>query len=342
MNVVRNPVAQILDLNPRRMSPNDSAHIPIDLRPYAGDWRQYPLRIGALLPDSVQWYFEGQPWYFMDIAWDPALYEKAGNKDMLIISGSGLSMKLFADAERSAFTTNELYGLAMAKELILDYLANGKPVLGICAGGQLAVQTAGGKLGRLPNNGDAHTIVEAGWLEHYKTAPAEYDPVFRYLPRCFWGAHLHSDFIEALPYVGQVLQTRHGAVTVADSLILAYRNGYLDTDGLAAKNTRYAHATMVRFTNGASIHTIQPHPEMSVDNQAAGFLVRRNPWLEDVMGGGYYHNAQMVDVQDFSLGKLIGSFAQYAVAKREQDLGVTFSTERVTPGIELFAPYLLP
>jgi len=162
--------AGVVDFNPRRMDEPQArqAGIPTRLQPYLADLRQYPLRIGERLQDIATWYDEGLVWYYASLFKNEDMVNRLLDKHVLILSGSGPSaFKFLANPNEFADLNKE--ALVRSQAVIKQFLGEGKWILGICFGGQLAVGTMGGILGRLPKNGFENTITEAGMLPHELT-----------------------------------------------------------------------------------------------------------------------------------------------------------------------------
>ncbi|MDQ3992495.1 MAG: type 1 glutamine amidotransferase [Actinomycetota bacterium] len=70
-------------------------------------------------------------------------------------------------------------------ELLRDVVARGKPVFGVCLGGQLLAQAAGARVRPAAEP-------EHGWTEVELTRAAAEDPVFRALPERFHAFQSHS------------------------------------------------------------------------------------------------------------------------------------------------------
>ncbi len=314
------------------MTPAEAgAHgIPKDLIAHLGDWRQYPPNIARHFPEGVSWFRAEQPWFFGSVMENNRLVNQLKDADVLILSGSGLSAHKY---EHGA--PEHRPNLERTQEVIRDHLGQGKWILGICFGGQLAVHAVGGTIGRLPNN-----VTEAGWLEHTLTPAGHKDKVFGSLPKTFYAPHFHNDYVETLPRIGTTINTSSGEMTVVRADILAFRYGYLDKKGLQNADHHYAMASVIEFDNGARIYQIQPHPEMATQEKA-NFLVRMNPWLEkeEEMGQTYYQTAlKTPNHADFAVANIIPSFVREAQTKLEEQ-GIIFL--KATMVQNLFQ-YLLP
>ena len=206
--------AEILDFNLKRMSPEQLAGhgIPAELGEYVGDYRQYPPRIALALPEGVRWYREGNPWFYKD-----ALNVSHPHDDCLILSGSGMSAHRYQEGALETDPEN-IALLEVAQQRIRDYLGVGKWVLGIRFGGQLAMHSVGGRVGRLPGN-----TTEAGWLPHTLTQDGHQDEVFSALPHVFYAPHFHNDFVLALPSPGTDIHSEMGSTRVKRARVLATR-----------------------------------------------------------------------------------------------------------------------
>lgn len=315
--------AGIIDFNPRRMNPDEAkAHgIPEQLREHLADWRQYPLNISFHFADNndVSWFSAEQPWFFHSVMSDEKRLARLQESDVLILSGSGMSAYHFQERTKGAFSPEDRASLEKTQELVKTHFGEGKWVLGICFGGQLAVQVVGGRIGRLPEG-----VTEAGLLEHELKPAAKNDPVFNFMPDKFVAPHLHNDFVESLPATGTKVQTANGDITVTKAEVLAVRKGHLDKDGLKNPDTEYIMASVIEFDNGAKLYQIQPHPEMATPSKA-NFLVRMNGWLRQEMGEQYYQQALKVPMHtDFSIASVIPNFIKEAKRDSEERRGLTF------------------
>lgn len=311
-------VAGIVDFNPKRMSSAEAhAHeIPDDLIEHLGDWRQYPPNIAQHFSEGVSWFRAEQPWYFGSVMADEKHLQGLRASDVLILSGSGLSAHHYQHGEIS-----EEYRAALEKsqEVIRDHLGEGKWILGICFGGQLAIHAVGGDIGRLPGN-----VIESGWLPHQLTTDGKRDEIFSVLPNTFFAPHLHNDYVEKLPPVGTKIRTSSGQIEVVRANTLATRTGYQDKTGLVNAETNYVMASAVEFSNGARLYQIQPHPEMATPDKA-NFLVRMNPWIAKEMGEAYYNEVLKVPANaDFSVASVIPNFVRESQRHLEQQRGITF------------------
>jgi GMP synthase-like glutamine amidotransferase len=76
--------------------------------------------------------------------------------------------------------------LAAEKRLLVDAIAAGERVLGICLGAQLLADVLGGSVTRNPE-------VEIGWFPVEPTAEAGVLPGFEHLPSHFTALHWHGD-----------------------------------------------------------------------------------------------------------------------------------------------------
>lgn len=333
--------AQIIDFNKKRMEPDAAAHIPIGFRPLVADYRQYPFNIAAQFPEGVSWLDLHRPFYFKSLLSNPEEIARAKKSDVLIMSGSGQSAYYFQQGIEKGFDPGDFEKIQKSQELVLDFIGQGKWVLGICFGGQIAVNAVKGTIGRLPTMLNGNTVTEAGWLEQSLTPAASHDPVFNILPPTFYAPHLHSDFVSSLPPVGTVVKTPSGEIQVTKSEILAVRKGYVDNEGLKNPEQEYTQASVIEFSNGARIYQIQPHPEMATAEKA-NFLVRQNPWIAEDMGQEYYEKALKVPTNaNFAVAKVIESFIDEARNSMERKSQITFIRSSVAQNLEVLAPYLL-
>lgn len=321
--------AGIIDFNLKRMAPQEASAlgIPDALIGQLGDYRQYPPNIARHFPEGVSWYRSDQPWYFADVMAKDENVKRLRESDILILSGSGLSAHGFQQGKMS-----EEYrpSLERSQEVIRDHLGEGKWLLGICFGGQLAVHAVGGEIGKLPEG-----VTEAGWLDHRLTTEGRQDEIFGHLPEDFSAPHFHNDFISKLPPIGARIHTARGDIEVVKTETLAIRRGYQDKEGLKNSDTEYIMATVVEFNNGAKLYQIQPHPEMATPEKA-NFLVRMNQWLgkDSEMGQPYYQNALKVPNRaDFSITQVIPNFVIAAQRHLEDQRGITFLKAAAVQGI---------
>lgn len=307
--------AGIVDFSTRRMTDEkaDALNIPPSYRTFVAEERQYAFKIADQLPEGVVWFDEAQPWYFRELFSDPQKIQKLRRASFLVLSGSGMSAYKFQEHDASVTPEDRTY-IERAEDVIRNQLGDGKWVLGICYGGQLAVHAVGGRLGRLPKNPYGNTVTEAGWLPHELTLKGRNDEVFGHLPDTFYASHFHSDFVAELPKSGTKVPTENGEIEVVRADVLATRNGYLDRDGLRNTDITYIHAAVIEFDNGARLYHIQPHPEMATPTRA-NFLTRKVKWLlekEEEMGVEYARNALDVPdaTADFSVAKVITRFVE--------------------------------
>ena len=312
--------AGIVDFNLKRMSPEETAvhGIPDTLTQHLGDWRQYPPNIAHHFPEGILWFRSDQPWFFTRVMADEKLTQTLKKNDILILSGSGLSAHGFQQGKAS-----EEYrpALERSQEVIRDLLGEGKWILGICFGGQLAVHAVGGEIGRLPQG-----VTEAGWLTHELTTEGKEDDVFGHLPNVFSAPHLHNDFVAKLPRIGTKIASSSGEIEVTKADVLAIRHGYQDRDGLANGERSYIMASVIEFSSGAKLYQIQPHPEMATPEKA-NFLVRMNQWVanDSEMGQQYYDQALAVPNHvDFSVAQTISNFVVAAQRNLEDLRGIAF------------------
>jgi GMP synthase-like glutamine amidotransferase len=317
--------AGIIDFNTKRMSPEEAnAHaIPQEWRNHVADWRQYPFNIAKHFPEGVSWFSPDQPWFFKSVLSDPEKVAKLQDSDLLILSGSGMSAYKYQEKDQDAYSQEDREYVEQAENLVRNHLGEGKRVLGICYGGQIAALSVGARLGRLPNNEFGNAVTEAGWLDHELTEAGKADAVFGNLPEKFYAPHLHSDFVAELPKVGTVIKTSGGEIEVTRANVLAIRHGYLDRDGLKNPKEIYIHASIIEFNNGAVLYQVQPHPEMATADKA-NFLVRMNQgWLgkPEEMGEEYLNNAlQIPQDADFSAAKIIPNFVEEYRKQLQVDL----------------------
>lgn len=334
---------QIIDFNPTRLSDEEALEqgIPVELRKLLGDKRQYPFHIARHLPGDTLWFNINDPWYFREVMDDNSLFERAKAKDVLLLSGSGMSAFKFQERVPGAFSAQDRRILERSQLLIRDYISNGKWVLGICFGGQLAVHAVKGKLGRLPQNEAGHTITEAGWLPHELTEEGRGDEVFGHLPDQFCASHLHSDFVTELPEAATPFNGGRNHLMVARVEVLAIRRGYLNSTGVQNATESYIQASLIEFNNGARLYQIQPHPEMGSPDKA-NFLVRKNPWVAAEMGQGYYNQALAVpDDADFSVSQVITNFVASAKKHYERYHGARFFSETRNNCLTRLSRYLI-
>ena len=335
--------AGIVDFNPRRMSPEEIRQlgIPTELVAYVGDWRQYPLHIAKHFPEKigVSWINTEQPWYFLDAMKDEEHVERLTKNDVLILSGSGMSA--YHQLEEGKVSEEFKEPLEQAQELLRNHLGEGKWILGICYGGQLAMYAIGAQLGRLPVNEDGNAITESGWLKHFQTAAGKTDPIMQGIPQEFFAPHLHSDFVAELPKIGIKIKTTSGEITVTGAKVLATRDGYLGRTGVI-NHDKYIQISVVEFDNGAKLYQIQPHPEMATP-ETANFLIRRNPWIakEEEMGQAYYDTALKIPKNaDFSVAKIIPNFVRLAREHLETTKAVKFIAATISANEKLLFQYL--
>lgn len=322
-------IVGIIDFNPKRMASQEASvfGIPDTLIGQLGDYRQYPPNIARHFPEGVSWYRSDQPWYFADVMTKDENVKHLRESDILILSGSGLSAHGFQQGKMSKEYRSSL---ERSQEVIRDHLGEGKWILGICFGGQLAVHAVGGEIGRLPEG-----VTEAGWLDHRLTEDGRQDEVFGHLPDNFSAPHFHNDFISKLPSTGTRIHTASGDIEVIKAETLTIRHGHQDKDGLKNSDTEYIMASVIEFNNGAKLYQIQPHPEMATPEKA-NFLVRMNQWLgkDSEMGKKYYENALSVPKgADFSVTQVIPNFVIAAQRHLEDQRGTTFLKAAAVQGI---------
>lgn len=323
----------IVDFNTRRMSPEEASNIPEELQPFIAEKRQYPMKIGDFLPDGVLWIQEGQPWYFRSQISDPEKLQRLGEDELLILTGSGMSAYKFQEGQEPADPPEkgDKKLLEVVEQLIKDHLGKGRWVLGDCFGGQLGIHALGGKVGCLPLNQYGNPITEAGYLEHELTEAGRQDEVFGSLPKIYYAAHFHNNFISKLPVVGSIIKTQSGDIEITKAQILAVRWGFLDREGLKNLFHPYIHAAVVEFSNGARFYHTQPHVEMSTEQRASFFPRLVFEWLarEEQMGEEYAKQAlEIPEGADFSAGTVITNF----VETYKRHINMDF-LEAVTPAI---------
>lgn len=320
--------AGIIDFNPRRMTDQQATerNIPQELWRFVGDFRQYPTTTALHFPDGVAWLDDQQPWFFGEVMDNPQMVARLTASDTLILSGSGMSAHRYAAGE-SGLSPEDDQRLEKSQQVIRDVLGQGKWVLGICFGGQLALHAVGAQIGRLPTMANGEAVTEAGWLDHQLTAAGAKDAVFGELGAegdTFFAPHLHNDFIATLPAIGTEVETSSGIIRVVDAQVLAVRRGYLGPEGLENTEHEYIQASVVVFDNGARIYQIQPHPEMAYEGKA-NFLVRQNAWVAGEMSDAYYQAAlEVPEDPDYSVSKVITRFVTEAQRHLEDDHGRVF------------------
>lgn len=333
----------IIDFNPNRMTRDQTENIgmPEELRVILGDFRQYPLNIAQHFPEGVIWFSQDKPWFYRDIFSNPDHIASLQNNEVLILSGSGMSAYKFQERTINEFTSEDLEYLGKSQKIIKNMLGQGKWILGICFGGQLAIHAVGGKLGRLPEDESGISITEAGWLDHRLTDAGKYDEIFSLLPDNFSAPQLHNDFVAALPKVGTIIETTDNPIKVVRSEVLAIRKGFLGRNGIQNYDQDYIQASLVEFNNGARLYQLQPHPEMASPKKA-NFLVRQNPWIEGEMGEKYFQQALTVpDDADFSISNVITLFIESARSFYERRDALVFARSVVGQKLDQFIPYLL-
>jgi len=231
------------------------------------DRRQYVRRISSLIPAGID--IEGI--FFREEV-------DFSGFDALILSGSKLSATDYQLMVQSGSVTgNDYLSVHRTAERLSQYDG---PIFGICFGAQLGAYVMGGRLGKLQST-------EAGYLNHYLTDDGETDTVFGHLPKIFWGAHMHTDFVDELP-----------SEPGLESRILALRGGHI-------------HVYSVKMPNGSVRYGVQPHPEMSNPHDAT-FLVRENEsWLKHAIGEEDFRRALIVPPNaEYSLAQTITRFAE--------------------------------
>lgn len=333
--------AGIIDFNPKRMTNEEAERrgIPQELQAYLADQRQYPCNIAKHFKDNVTFFSPEQPWFFREVMSDPERMKRLQDSETLILSGSGLSAYKYQENDPTINDKDREY-LAASEHLVQNMLAQGKWILGICFGGQIAIHAVGGKIGRLPNNQSGNAVTEAGWLEHTLTEAGKNDEVFGGLPETFSAPHLHNDFVAELPKIGTQIQTEFGVITVVRTEILAIRKGYLDKDGVKASDREYIHASLVEFDR-ARLYQIQPHPEMAQSLTKANFLARQNSWIgsNEEMGNQYYEECLRVpENADMSVAQVVTRFTEEARKHLETKYALNFAHSVVAQN---FDQYLL-
>jgi GMP synthase (glutamine-hydrolysing) len=126
----------------------------------------------------------GTHWYRGDAAPDPAQI------DFLVIMGGGMNI----------YEHRNYPWLVTEKASIAKVIASGKPVLGICLGGQLIADVMGGKVYQNPE-------IEIGWFPIRLLEAARQHPFFAHFPEELTVMHWHGDTFELPP----------GAILVASS-----------------------------------------------------------------------------------------------------------------------------
>src|SRR3989344_3467973 len=153
---------KIIDFNPSRMNEDEARNIPLELRPFVADKRQYPFNIARHFPTGILWFNPNQPWFYRNIISSEHEIASLSQNDTLILSGSGMSAYHFQEGNFNKLPKPEDVNLLRRTEqLVRDQLGEGKWVLGICFGGQLAVHAIGGRIGRLPTKENGNTVTEA-------------------------------------------------------------------------------------------------------------------------------------------------------------------------------------
>ncbi len=115
---------------------------------------------------------------------------KLGAAAGLIVMGGPMGV---ADQQRYPFLADEI-------RLIVRAVAEEKPVLGVCLGGQLLAAALGADVREAPRQ-------EIGWHPVMLSAGTAADPLWQDLPASFTGFHWHGNFFEVPP----------GAVSLASS-----------------------------------------------------------------------------------------------------------------------------
>ncbi len=232
------------------------------------DRRQYIRRIGALIPKGIE--YEG--FHFKD----DVDFSGCG---ALILSGSKFSATDYQRmVRRTSVKGTDYESIDRLVKNLSDYQG---PMFGICFGAQLIAHIMGGNLGKLSQT-------EAGYLQHQLTEVGEKDAIFSQLPKTFYGAHLHTDYVETLPQIAKAQQAS----------VIAVRNSFI-------------HVFRIVCANSAVRYGVQPHPEMSSENDAV-FLVEVNrDWLKDKIGEFAYNKALTIPANaEYQLAQTITRFAE--------------------------------
>ncbi len=235
------------------------------------DRRNYVERIGSLLPEGVD--HSGIPFR------DTDAFDDLDQMDALILSGSKLSATLYHRAVNSG---EELEGdYISVDESILPIAEFSGPIFGICFGAQILAHVKGGTLGRLD-------MSEAGYLTHELTEAGSQDPIFGQVDQTFWGAHMHTDYVDSLP-----------------------DNSEMTGDAMATRGG-YIHAFRI-VEAGETVHYgTQPHPEMSNPNNATFLVDVNRSWLEEEIGAQPYQQALIVPGNaTFQLGSTVTQFVNH-------------------------------
>jgi GMP synthase-like glutamine amidotransferase len=119
--------------------------------------------------------FTGTHWYRGDEAPD------TGKIDFLVIMGGGMNI----------YQHRDYPWLVTEKASIANVLAQDKPVLGICLGGQLIADVKGARVSQAPE-------YEIGWYPIRVLEAARQHPFFAHFPEEFIAMHWHGDTF-ALP-----------------------------------------------------------------------------------------------------------------------------------------------
>lgn len=300
----------IVDFNPNRFTKEEIAErrmTPQEALLY-GDRRQYPLKIGSLLPENVKWFDPDEPWFYQESLTRERI-SRLENKDACILTGSSLSAYQYQQGEREKIGEENAKLIDDFKMKIPSFIEQGIPILGICFGGQIAAHCLGGTLGTLNK-------VEAGLLPHRLTKTGREDPVFDYLPEKFYAPHLHSDYVATLPEVGHTIKINDKKIVVRKSQVLVKKDNYI-------------HAYIIKFDNGCFVYGVQFHPEMATEKYA-NFLVEANRhWLEDVIN--IEEALEISEEANFDVNQIIPRFVETARKYRRELLDTSYSREEIRP-----------
>jgi len=118
----------------------------------------------------------GTHWYRGDAAPDPV------DIDFLVIMGGGMNI----------YEHRNYPWLVTEKTSIAAVIAQGKPVLGICLGGQLIADVIGGKVYQNPE-------YEIGWFPIRMLEAARKNPFFAHFPEKVTVMHWHGDTFQLPP-----------------------------------------------------------------------------------------------------------------------------------------------
>lgn len=300
----------IVDLNPNRLTKEEIAKkgiTPQEALLY-GDRRQYPLKIGSLLPRNVEWFDLNEPWFYQKSLTKERIL-KLENKDICIFTGSSMSAYQYQQGEREKIGEENARLIDALGVEIPNLIRQGVPILGICFGGQIAVHCLGGTLGRLDR-------VEAGFLPHRLTEEGKKDPVFGQLSETFYAPHLHSDYMATLPEEGHVVRVDDESITVTESQVLARRNNYI-------------HTYVIKFNNGCFMYGVQFHPEMATEKHVSFLIEANRHWLESVLN--IEEALKIPEEANFDISQVIPRFVETARKYRQDLLGVSYSQKEIKP-----------